>query len=127
MVSHTRLSAALIADGYNNSCPDPDQRRERTRRLSNNPNLVPSEAMKRLPDTIEMLKPTRRCPAAESGVSVIEAFSSLIRNEQHPGGDIDVPTEMERAPRISLVGLVELQNHSPGVFGIRVAFTPEGT
>ncbi len=76
--------------------------------------------MKRLPDTIEMLKPTRRCPAAESGVSVIEAFSSLIRNEQHPGGDIDVPTEMERAPRISLVGLVELQNHSPGVFGIRV-------
>ncbi len=73
-----------------------------------------------MPETIEMLKPTRRCPAAESGVSVIEAFNSLIRNEQHPGSGIDVPTEMERAPPISLVGQAELQDYSPGVFGMTV-------
>jgi predicted nucleotidyltransferase len=76
--------------------------------------------MKRLPETIEMLKAKRTCPAAECGVAVIDAFGSLIRNEQHPGSDIDVPTEMERFPRISLIGPVEPQDHSPDVFAIRV-------
>ena len=58
--------------------------------------------------------------AEEYGVRVIGVFGSYVRNEQRPESDLDVLIELDRPPKISLIGLVELEQYLSEVLGVRV-------
>jgi predicted nucleotidyltransferase len=42
------------------------------------------------------------------GVHIVGLFGSYIRHEERPDSDIDLLVDLERPPRISLLGLVEI-------------------
>ena len=58
--------------------------------------------------------------AEKYGVRVIGVFGSYVRNEQQPESDLDVLIELDRPPKISLIGLVELEQYLSEVLGVRV-------
>lgn len=58
--------------------------------------------------------------AEEYGVRVIGVFGSYVRDEQRPESDLDVLIELDRPPKISLIGLVELEQYLSEVLGVRV-------
>ncbi len=58
--------------------------------------------------------------AEKYGVRVIGVFGSYVRNEQRPESDLDVLIELDRPPKISLIGLVELEQYLSEVLGVRV-------
>jgi predicted nucleotidyltransferase len=54
------------------------------------------------------------------GINEIGIFGSYLRNESRPDSDVDILIELERPPRISLIGLVELQEYLTELLGIKV-------
>ena len=54
------------------------------------------------------------------GVTEIGVFGSYVRGEQRPDSDIDILIELERPPRISLIGLVELEEYLSDVLSAKV-------
>jgi predicted nucleotidyltransferase len=58
--------------------------------------------------------------AEKYGVTEIGVFGSYVRNEQSVDSDLDVLIELERPPRISLIGLVELEEYLSDLLGIKV-------
>jgi predicted nucleotidyltransferase len=54
------------------------------------------------------------------GVKEIGIFGSYLRNQSRPDSDVDILIELERPPRISLIGLVELQEYLTELLGIKV-------
>ena len=54
------------------------------------------------------------------GVKEIGIFGSYLRKENLPDSDLDILIELERPPRISLIGLVELENYLSELLGIKV-------
>lgn len=54
------------------------------------------------------------------GVRVIGVFGSYVRNEQQPESDLDILIELDRPPKISLIGLVELEHYLTDVLGVPV-------
>ena len=67
----------------------------------------------------EILQGQKEYLAAEYGVTIIGVFGSYVRGEQHQGSDVDILVELERPPRISLIGLVELEHYSSEVLGTK--------
>jgi predicted nucleotidyltransferase len=65
--------------------------------------------MKTLAEIKEILQTERPYLAEKYGVTVVGVFGSYVRGEQGPDSDIDILIELERPPRISLLGLVELE------------------
>ena len=57
---------------------------------------------------------------AKYGVEVIGVFGSYVRDEQRLDSDVDILIELERPPRISLIGLVELEDYLSETLGIQV-------
>jgi hypothetical protein len=53
----------------------------------------------------------------------IGLFGSYVRNEQRPNSDLDVLIELEDPPRISLLGLVNLENYLSDLLGLKVEVT----
>jgi predicted nucleotidyltransferase len=47
-------------------------------------------------------------------------FGSYVRGEQRCDSDVDILIELERPPRISLIGLVELEHYLSDVLGMKV-------
>jgi predicted nucleotidyltransferase len=58
--------------------------------------------------------------AERYGVTEIGVFGSYVRGEQRPDSDLDILIELERPPRISLLGLVELEYYLSDVLGVEV-------
>jgi len=58
--------------------------------------------------------------ATKYGVTIIGVFGSYVRGEQRHDSDVDILIELERPPRISLIGLVELEDHLSDVLGVNV-------
>lgn len=56
----------------------------------------------------------------EYGVRVIGIFGSYVRNEHGPDSDLDLLIELDRPPKISLIGLVEMEQYLSEVLGVRV-------
>jgi uncharacterized protein len=58
--------------------------------------------------------------AEKFGVKIVGVFGSYVRQEQRPDSDLDLLIELDRPPRISLIGLVELENYLSQILGVKV-------
>ena len=67
----------------------------------------------------EILQEQKEHLAAEYGVTIIGVFGSYVRGEERQGSDVDILIELERPPRISLIGLVELEHYLSEVLGAK--------
>jgi hypothetical protein len=76
--------------------------------------------MKSLPEIQQTLREQKPYLAEKYGVWVVGVFGSYVRQEQHPDSDLDILIELERPPRISLIGLVELEDHLSQILGVKV-------
>jgi len=76
--------------------------------------------MKTLTELKEILRDQEPYLVEKFGVSIIGVFGSYVRNEQRPESDLDVLVELDRPPKISLIGLVELEQYLSEVLGVRV-------
>jgi predicted nucleotidyltransferase len=75
--------------------------------------------MKSLPEIKQILKDQQPYLAKKYGVTVIGVFGSYVRNEQRTDSDIDILIELEDPPRISLIGLVELEYYLSDLLGVK--------
>ena len=76
--------------------------------------------MKTLDEIKLILEEQKGYLATEYGVTVIGVFGSYVRGEQRHNSDVDILIELERPPRISLIGLVELEHYLSEVLGVTV-------
>lgn len=76
--------------------------------------------MKTLTEIKQILQAQKPYLTEKYGVIEIGVFGSYVRNEQRPDSDVDVLIELERPPRIGLIGLVELEHHLSDTLGIKV-------
>lgn len=78
-----------------------------------------NQSMKTLTEIRRILQSQKPYLREKFGVEVIGVFGSYVRNEQHPGSDIDILIELERPPHISLLGLVELADYLSDTLGVK--------
>ena len=76
--------------------------------------------MKSLDEIKRILEAQKDDLATKYGVTVIGVFGSYVRGEQRHDSDVDVLIELERPPRISLIGLVELEHYLSDMLGVNV-------
>ena len=76
--------------------------------------------MKTLAEIKQILEAQKEYLATEYGVTIIGVFGSYVRGEQRRDSDVDILIELERPPRISLIGLVELEHYLSDVLGKKV-------
>jgi len=50
----------------------------------------------------------------------VGVFGSYVRHKQRPDSDLDLLIELDRPPKISLIGLVELEDYLSQVLGVKV-------
>jgi predicted nucleotidyltransferase len=78
------------------------------------------EQMKTLSEIQRILEAQEETLATNYGITVIGVFGSYARGEQRADSDLDILIELERPPRISLIGLVELEDYLSDLLGVRV-------
>jgi predicted nucleotidyltransferase len=76
--------------------------------------------MKTLTEIKQILEAQKEYLAAEYGVTIVGVFGSYVRGEQRCDSDVDILIELQRPPRISLIGLVELEHYLSDVLGMKV-------
>ena len=76
--------------------------------------------MKSLIEIQQILQEQKSYLAEKYGVRIGGMFGSYVRKEQRPDSDLDLLIELGRPPRISLIGLVELEDYLSQVLGIKV-------
>ncbi len=76
--------------------------------------------MKTLTELKEILRNQEPYLEERFGVRIIGVFGSYVRNEQLPESDLDILVELDRPPKITLIGLVELEQYLSEVLGVRV-------
>ena len=76
--------------------------------------------MKTLDEIKQILEAQKAYLAAEYGVASIGVFGSYARGEQRQDSDVDILIELERPPRITLIGLVELEDYLSELLGMKV-------
>jgi predicted nucleotidyltransferase len=75
--------------------------------------------MRTLTEIKQILQAEKLYLADTYGVTVLGVFGSYVRDEQRSDSDVDILIELERPPRISLIGLVELEYYLSDVLGIK--------
>lgn len=76
--------------------------------------------MKNLVEIQRALEEQKPYLAEKYGVRILGVFGSYVRQEQNPDSDLDVLIELERPARISLIGLVELEDYLSHTLGVKV-------
>jgi uncharacterized protein len=76
--------------------------------------------MKDLQEIMQVLQEQKPYLAEQYGVRIVGVFGSYVRHEQRPDSDLDLLIELDRPPRISLIGLVELEHHLSQILGVKV-------
>jgi hypothetical protein len=75
--------------------------------------------MKTLGEITQILEAYKDYLAAEYGATIVGVFGSYVRGEQGRDSDVDILIELERPPRISLIGLVELEHYLSDMLGVK--------
>jgi predicted nucleotidyltransferase len=76
--------------------------------------------MKTIVEIKQVLQAQKPYLAEKYGVTEIGIFGSYVRGEQRPDSDLDVLIEVERPPRIGLIGLIELELYLSELLGVKV-------
>jgi predicted nucleotidyltransferase len=76
--------------------------------------------MRTLDEIKAVLEDQKAYLADNYGVQVIGVFGSYVRGEQRQDSDVDILVELERPPRISLIGLIELEGYLSDLLGVNV-------
>ena len=76
--------------------------------------------MKSLNEIQQTLREQKPYLAEKFGVRIVGGFGSYVRQEQRPDSDLDLLIELDRPPKISLIGLVELENYLSQILGVKV-------
>jgi hypothetical protein len=76
--------------------------------------------MRTIAEIEQVLRAQKPHLAEEYGITELGIFGSYVRGEQRLESDLDVLVELERPPRISLIGLVELEAHLSELLGVKV-------
>ncbi|OGO60190.1 MAG: hypothetical protein A2032_06035 [Chloroflexi bacterium RBG_19FT_COMBO_49_13] len=76
--------------------------------------------MKSLHEIQKTLREQETYLAENFGVKIVGVFGSYVRQEQRPDSDLDILIELDRPPRISLIGLVELEDYLSQLLGVKV-------
>jgi predicted nucleotidyltransferase len=79
--------------------------------------------MKTITEIKQFLQAQKSHLAEKYGVTEIGVFGSYVRGEQRPDSDLDILIELEAPPRISLMGLVNLENYLSDQLGVKVQVT----
>ena len=74
--------------------------------------------MKKLAEIKQILQAQKPYLYEKYGVTEVGLFGSYVRGEQRPDSDVDILIELTDPPRISLLGLVNLQNFLSDLLGI---------
>ena len=76
--------------------------------------------MKTLTEIKQILQAQKPYLEEKYGVIEVGVFGSYVRGEQRADSDLDVLVELTDPPRISLMGLVNLQNYLSDSLGVKV-------
>ena len=76
--------------------------------------------MKDLPEIRQILQAQKPYLYEKYGVTEVGIFGSYVRGEQRPDSDVDILIELTDPPRISLMGLVNLQNYLSDLLDMKV-------
>ena len=76
--------------------------------------------MKSLNEIQQALREQKPYLAEKFGVRIVGVFGSYVRQEQRPDSDLDLLIELNRPPKISLIGLVELEDYLSQTLGVKV-------
>ncbi len=76
--------------------------------------------MKSLDEIQQALRGQKPYLAEKFGVRIVGVFGSYVRGDQRPDSDLDLLIELDRPPRISLIGLVELEDYLSQLLGVKV-------
>jgi predicted nucleotidyltransferase len=76
--------------------------------------------MLRLDEIRQTLRGQKPYLAEKYGVRIVGVFGSYVRQEQRPDSDLDLLIELDRPPKISLIGLVELEDYLSQLLGVKV-------
>jgi uncharacterized protein len=79
-----------------------------------------NQGMETLNEIRKKLSEQKPYLAEKYGVKIVGVFGSYVRNEQRQDSDLDLLIELERPTKISLIGLVELEDYLSQVLGIKV-------
>jgi predicted nucleotidyltransferase len=76
--------------------------------------------MKDLAEIKQILQAQKPFLYEKYGVTEVGVFGSYVRGEQRPDSDVDILIELTDPPRISLMGLVNLENYLSDLLGLKV-------
>lgn len=76
--------------------------------------------MKTLAEIKQILQTQKPYLKEKYGVIEVGVFGSYVRGEQRPDSDLDILIELEDPPRISLLGLVNMQNYLSDLLGLEI-------
>jgi uncharacterized protein len=62
-----------------------------------------------------------------AGIVHLRLFGSVARGEESPESDIDLIADLDRSKRLSLVGMVHLENRLSDLLGVKVDLSPSGS
>jgi hypothetical protein len=79
-----------------------------------------NQIMKSLDEVRQIIRDQKPYISQQYGVEVIGVFGSYIRHEQRPDSDLDLLVELDDPPKISLIGLVELEDYLSQILGVKV-------
>ena len=76
--------------------------------------------MKSLNEIQQTLREQKPYLAEKFGVHILGVFGSYVHQRQRPDSDLDLLIELDRPPKISLIGLVELEEYLSMILGVKV-------
>ena len=76
--------------------------------------------MKTIDEIKAILQAQKPYLAEKYGLTEIGVFGSYVRGEQRPDSDLDILIELERPPKIGLMGLVGLELYLSDLLGLKV-------
>jgi uncharacterized protein len=79
-----------------------------------------NRSMKEFNEIRKILREQKPYLAEKYGVEIVGVFGSYVRQEQRSDSDLDILIELDRPPKISLIGLVELEDYLSQILGVKV-------